>query len=294
MFKNLSPGAIGIHTDLAGALALASAHGFEGVEFSITEAADLAARHGIDHVRGLFAEAGVIPSNFGFPVDFRKDEATWRAGLEALPRLAKVAQELGATRTATWILPFSDELPFAENFRQHIERLRPAAQILADHGIRLGLEFVGPATTRAGHRYGFLHSLDGMLALCAAIGTDNLGLLLDSYHWHTSHGNLDDLAKLSNADVVVVHVNDALPGVPVDELQDLVRALPCETGVINLVGFMQALARMGYDGPVIVEPFSQRVREMPPDEAARATAASLHRLWKTAGIESDRKSHAKQ
>jgi sugar phosphate isomerase/epimerase len=285
MFKNLSPGAIGVHADLADALRLAKTYGFTGLEFNITEAAKLAAQHGIDHVRHMFAEAGVIPGNFGFPLDFRQDKETWRAGLEALPRLAKVAQELGATRTATWILPFSDELPFAENFRWHIERLRPVAQILADYNIRLGLEFVGPVTARMGHRYGFLHSLDGMLALCAAIGTNNLGLLLDSYHWHTSHGNLDDLMKLSNADVVVVHVNDALPDIPVDELQDLTRALPCETGVINLTGFMQALARIGYDGPVIVEPFSQRVREMPSDEAVRVTAESLHRLWSMTGIE---------
>ncbi|MCS7220130.1 MAG: sugar phosphate isomerase/epimerase family protein [Anaerolineae bacterium] len=294
MFKNLSTGAIGIRTDLIGALRLAKAYGFAGIEFNILEAAELAARHGIDHVRHMFAEAGVVPGNFGFPVDFRKDEDTWRADLEALPRLARLARELGATRTATWILPFSDELPFAENFRWHVERLRPAAQILADHGIRLGLEFVGPATARVGHRYGFLHSLDGMLALCAAIGTDNLGLLLDSYHWHTSHGNLDDLTKLSNADVVVVHVNDALPGIPVDELQDLTRALPCETGVINLAGFIQALARIGYDGPVIVEPFSQRIREMPPDEAVCITADSLRQLWAAAGLESTGRNQARQ
>ena len=111
-------------------------------------------------------------------------------------------------------------------------------------------------------------------------------MLLDSYHWHTSHGSLDDLAKLSNADVVVVHVNDAPTGIPIDQLQDLARALPCETGVINLAGFMQALAKMGYDGPVIVEPFSQRLREMPPDDAAHVTAESLRQLWATAGLQS--------
>lgn len=284
MFTSLSCGAIGIRTDLAGALALARKSGFRAVEFSITEAASLTKERGADSVRQMFAAAGVRPGGFNFPVEFRKDEATWRAGLQALPDLAKLAVELGAMRTATWLLPFSDELSFAENFRWHVERLRPAAQILADNGIRLGLEFVGAATVRAAHRYGFVHSLDGLLALCAAIGGDNIGLLLDAYHWHTSHGNLDDLAKLSNADVVVVHVNDALAGVATDELQDLVRALPCETGVIDLAGFMQALARMRYDGPVIIEPFSQRLREMSPDDAAHTTAAALQQLWLTAGL----------
>jgi sugar phosphate isomerase/epimerase len=284
MYTSLSCSAIGIKTDLAGALALARQSGFPAVEFSITEAADLARQQGVDAVRQMFATAGVRPGGFGFPVEFRKDEATWRAGLQALPDLAKLAVALGVQRTATWLLPASDERTFAANFRWHVERLRPAAQILADHGIRLGLEFVGAATMRVGKRYSFVHSQDGLLALCAAIGGDNLGLLLDAYHWHTSHGNLDDLAKLSNADVVVVHVNDALAGVSTDSLPDTTRALPCETGVIDLAGFMHALVGMAFDGPVIVEPFSQRLREMSPPDAAHATAAALQQLWRTAGL----------
>lgn len=279
MFKTLSPGAIGIRANLTDGLALARAHGFQGLEFSIVEATEWAERQGIDSLRRMFAEAGVRPMNFGLPLDIRKDEATWRAGLDMLPRWAKTAQALGTTRANTWVVPFSDEMDFATNFRFHVNRLRPAAQILADHGLRLGLEFVGTASLRAGHRYGFLHTMDGVLALGAAIGTGNIGLLLDSYHWYTSKGNLDDLAKLSNADVVVVHVNDALAGVPVDQVPDTTRALPCETGVIDLAGFMQALVKIGYDGPVIVEPFSQRLREMPADGAARAAAESLRQLW---------------
>ena len=130
----------------------------------------------------------------------------------------------------------------------------------------------------------FLHTVDGILALCAAAGSENIGLLLDAYHWFTSKGNLDDLAKLTNANVVVVHVNDALAGVPVDQLPDTTRALPCETGVIDLAGFMQVLAKMKYDGPVIVEPFSQRLREMTAEGAVQATAESLGQLWATAGL----------
>ncbi|MCC7353059.1 MAG: sugar phosphate isomerase/epimerase [Anaerolineae bacterium] len=284
MFKTLSPGAIGIRAKLTDALALARAHNFQGLEFSIVEATEWAERQGVDSLRRMFAEAGVRPLNFGLPLDLRKDEAAWRTGLGSLPRWAQIAQALGTTRTATWVVPFSEELDFATNFRLHVNRLRPVAQVLADYGIRLGLEFVGTASFRAGHRYGFLHTIDGVLALCAAIGTDNVGLLLDSYHWYTSKGNLDDLATLSNADVVVVHVNDALTGIPVDKLPDTTRALPCETGVIDLVEFMQALVKMGYDGPVIVEPFSQRLREMPADGAARATAESLRQLWATAKL----------
>ena len=284
MFKSLSCSNIGVRASLAESLALAQKYGFEGVDFNISEATNLAKQEGVDSVHRMFSESGVRPGSFSLPLDFRKDTAAWRSGMDALPGRAKVAADLGATASSTWLLPASDELSFAENMRWHIKRLRPAARILADNGIRLGLEFVGPATQRAGHHFNFVYSLDGMLGLCYAIGGDNVGLLLDAYHWYTSHGILDDLAKLSTSDVVVVHVNDALPGIPIDELPDTQRTLPGETGVIDLVGFMQALAGIGYDGPVIIEPFSQRLREMPPDGAVQATKVALDELWIRAGL----------
>jgi sugar phosphate isomerase/epimerase len=123
-----------------------------------------------------------------------------------------------------------------------------------------------------------------MQQLCRDIGMGNLGILLDAYHWHTAHGTLEQLAALSDADIVDVHVNDALPGVAVDELLDQVRALPGETGVIDLKGFLSNLARIGYTGPVMVEPFSKRVNAMAPADAVRATADTLHQVWREAGV----------
>ena len=41
---------------------------------------------------------------------------------------------------------------------------------------------------------------------------------------------------------------------------------------------------MGYDGPVMVEPFSQRVRDMEPEDAVAATGKSLAGVWEQAGL----------
>ena len=59
MFKNLSPGAIGIRGyALPQSIELAAKIGFGGIDFSIREAADLVAERGLEGVRQLFAEAG--------------------------------------------------------------------------------------------------------------------------------------------------------------------------------------------------------------------------------------------
>lgn len=280
MFPNLNTGAIGVQATLPQAIDYAQRYGFGGIDFSIVEAQALAeANGGAGYVRDLFAQAGVKPGSFGFPVEFRKDDAAWEAGLAALPAQAKLAVELGCLRSATWLLPCDDERDFRANFAFHVRRIQPAARILADHGIRLGLEFIGPRTLRVSRAHRFIYTMEGMLALGAAMGTGNVGLLLDIWHLYTSYGLTKQVRELDKTDVVVVHINDAPVGLDVDEQIDNQRALPGETGVLDIRGFMEALAAIGYDGPVTAEPFSQRVRELAADDAVAATAAAVQLVW---------------
>lgn len=287
MFKNLSTRAIGIQNlPLAETIALARDQGFAGIDLDIREAAALAGARGVDYVRGLFSAAGVRPGQWPLPVAWSQDDR-WEQDLEQLPRLAALGRDLGCTRTCTVLWPGSDQRPHAENYAWHLARLRPIARVLADQGCRLGVEFLGPKTLRARYAHEFIFTLGGLRQLAAEIGTGNVGVLLDSWHLYTSGGSVAEIGALTASDVVAVHVNDAPRGLALDEYIDTVRTLPLETGVIDLVGFMRALAAIGYDGPVTVEPFSQSLNQIAasnPSEAARITSASLDRLWQAAGL----------
>ncbi len=286
MFTSLNTGAVALDVGLDEALRLARDNGFAALDLPLTELRARAERGSAAEVRALFDAAGVRPGAWGLPVNFRGDDAAYRAGLDELPRYAALARELGSPWCSTWILPFSDELEYAANMERHVARLRPAAQVLADHGCRLGLEFVGPKTLRAGHRYEFLSTIDGALDLAERIGTGNVGLLLDCYHWYTSHGTVEDLATLRAEQVVYVHLNDAPAGRAVDEQLDQQRLLAGASGMIDVVGFLQALDRIGFDGPVAVEPFNAEVNALPPAERVRAVAESLRRVFALAGVQS--------
>jgi sugar phosphate isomerase/epimerase len=265
MFSALSPGAVSITTkSLADAAQAARIGGFEGVELNIEQIAD---RLDSTTAENLLAELdGIRPAAFGLPTDWRGDEAMWRFGLEALPRLAKAAQSLGLTRTATWVLSGSDQRIWDANWDFHVQRFQPIASILNDHGISLGLEFLGPKTLRDSFRFPFAHTIGTMFALAQEIGP-NVGLLLDSWHWHTSHGTLEDIRYLKAKDIVVVHVNDAPAEPDIDQLVDNVRCLPGETGVIDIKGFIDTLRFLRYDGPVIPEPFKRELSDLPDDRS---------------------------
>lgn len=287
MLKTLGPGAIGIKgLSLGDGIALAREAGFDALTFDVREAAALDEAEGAGRARALFDEAGVRPGSWGVPVAWRQGE-NLEAELAALPALAAFARELGTTRATSGVSPGSDERAYDENLAWHADRVRPVAERLAAEGCRLGIEFIGPKTFRAPFRHGFVHTLGGALELAAAIGTGNVGVLLDAWHLYSSGGAIVDMAELTAEDVVAVHVNDAPVGVPLDQLIDNVRALPMETGVIDLVKFMGALRELGYDGPVMPEPFSARLDELAsrdPTAAAREAGRSMDELWRAAGL----------
>jgi sugar phosphate isomerase/epimerase len=280
MFKSLSVGAIGVKADLATAADLAARYGFDAVHVNVREVAALGAKQ----AQGVLARAGVRAAGFGLPIQYRQDEAEFDVALRELRELAGVAQAMGLTRATTWVPSWHDTLDFAANTALLRDRFGRIAAILKDYGVRFGLEFLGPKTLRDGHKYEFIHTMDGMLAFCEEIGTGNVGLLLDAFHWYTAGGTMADLERLTDAEIVDVHVNDAPAGVPLDRQLDGVRGLPGETGVIGVPAFLAAVARIGYTGPVMVEPFSQRVRELPPEDAVRVTGETLNKVWREAGV----------
>lgn len=277
-FKNLSPGHLGVRANQRQALDYAVKYGFGGIAPSEGEFEGKSAAE-IGEWLATMKDKGVRYGAAGLSVEFRKDDDRFRSDFAQYPKRAALLRQLGVTRVATWILPGSNELTYLENFKQHQTRLRETAKVLGDNGIRLGLEFVGPRTSRRSFRFPFACAQRDMMELVAAIGTGNVGLLLDSWHWYTSHGTVDEILQLSNKDIVHVHVNDAPAGVKVDEQIDSKRGLPVTTGVIDMKGFANALVKIGYDGPVEVEPFDQELRKLEPDAAVQETAESLGRMW---------------
>lgn len=267
MLRTLSPGAIQVHPkDLFDAIRLAAEFDFQALDFDVRQIVSV----GSGAAKDAFAAANVQPAAFGLPVEWRQSTETWQEGLQALPAQAKAAQELGCTRASTWVLSGSNDRDLAENELFHVERFQPVAKILADHGISLGLEYIGPKTLRDQFKFPFHYTQDGMLGVAKQIGP-NVGLLVDAWHWYTSGGTTEDLLRLKKEEVVNVHINDAPEGVPVDEQMDNVRRLPGQTGVIGLAGFVGALREIGYDGPVAVEPFYKELGDL-PDDAARLSA----------------------
>lgn len=282
MFINLAPGPIGLPPmPWADLLRLAARHGFGGTDLPI----DQISSEDDAHAAGEMARSlGLRWGLFGRPANFFGTEDEHAQGLRRLRAIAPLARIAGCTRTYDHIWPGHDERPYADNFAFHVQRLKPVAAILAEHGLCFGIEFIGPATKRAGLAYPFIHRLEQALELRDAVG-EGTGIVLDFYHWHCSGGTLEDLRLLRGVPIVNVHANDARPDRTREEQIDHERAMPMTTGVIDAAAVLGVLMDLDYDGPVIAEPFKPRRTElaaMTPDDAADSVIACMRQVFAAA------------
>jgi sugar phosphate isomerase/epimerase len=252
----------------------ATEFGFESIEPNAGFLAKLSDGELQDY-QGQMKAAKLVFGCAGLPVQFRGDEPSFEQSMKSFPGTARALQRAGVTRMATWLSPGHKTLTYIANFRLHATRLRAAAKVLDDHGIRLGLEYVGPKTSWTRTIFPFIHTMAEMKDLIAEINCRNVGFLLDSWHWYTAHETEADLLTLGNADVVLVHLNDAPRGLGPDEQMDNRRELPAATGVIDTKMFLGAMVKIGYDGPVVCEPFSQELRGKPPEEVLALVSAAM-------------------
>ena len=280
---DLTPGALGIGGDQLAVIDLASRHGFESVQPNGGYLASLDAAQRAE-LPALLKSKQLAWGSAGMPVDFRKDEATFRAGMNALPAQAAALQDAGVTRISTWLMPTHAELTWLANFNQHVKRLGEVNQVLADHGLRFGLEYVGTKTLWTKERHSFIHSMAETKELLAAIDQPTLGFVLDSWHWWTAGESAADILTLENKDIVACDLNDAPVDIPIDEQLDNQRELPAATGVIPIGEFLSALVQIGYDGPVRAEPFNKPLRELEDEPAAKATVEAIRKAMGVAGV----------
>jgi sugar phosphate isomerase/epimerase len=222
----------------------------------------------------------IRPAIVGFPVEFRKDDASFERGLEQLDDAAQFARAIGCPRMVTYI-PSSSEMPKRELRALYKKRFSASAVILAKHDVRLGLEFLGPLHIRQRFPYEFIWKMPEMLEFAQECGF-NCGLLLDSWHWHHAGATAADIVAAGKRGIVHVHFNDAAMQAP-EKVLDNERLLPGE-GVIDLVGFLHALQKIGYTDALSVEVFGRGLKFMPPEEAAKLGLDSARRVFHKAGL----------
>ena len=275
MYQALDLGSIGIQMTTVQGIALAAKHGYKG----LTMALDQVEAEGVQAIRTAMERYGIVNAGMGLPWNYMDDEKWYDVTLVHLRNQLKTARALGCTRMSTGVMSSSDQ-PYDERYDEVVKRLRPLARMLADEGITMGMEFLGPAAIYKSKKYPFIRTLPELMRLADSLGGGNCGVLLDAYHCHTAGHAMDMVETISPNRISVVHINDATAGIPYDALPDSPRMLPGETGVVDSRDLLLRLFRMGYEGPVYAEPFYEPFKATrDADTKAAVTKAAINSVW---------------
>ena len=258
---------------------LAGKLGYGGVDVNF----NAAKADGVEKTMALFKETNIKPAIANLPFPFATpDDAAFQDGLKQLDDNGKFAAAIGLNRFMAVMSPASP-VPKDERYKFVKDRVTAIASVLAGSNIRLGLEFLGPMYFRSNEKspHTFIYTLPETAALAVECGP-NIGVVLDAWHWHHSNGTTADILAAGKARIVHVHVSDAKPAPP-EEVRDNQRHMPGE-GVIDLIGFFQALRKIGYVDGVSPEPLGRVPQDMPAEEGARLGLETTLAVMKKAGI----------
>jgi sugar phosphate isomerase/epimerase len=278
MKMSLACGAIGVKANQLETIDFAHRYGFEAVEPKPEYLASLPDSE-LAKLTDDLKSKNLVWGVASLPADLRADEDKFAASMKGLPKFADTLRRAGITRVSKFIYPNHPSLTYLQNFKLHARRVSQVASVLDGQGLRLGLEYVGPRTSLVLEQHPFIHTMAETKELIAEAGQRNVGFVLDSFLWYTAHETEADVLSLRGEDVISADISDAPAGIPVDQQIDQRRELPCATGVINLAGFLNALNKIGFDGPVRAEPFNEALRKMPREEALAATSRAMKKAF---------------
>jgi len=289
MYASWNARAVGLGLTAGDTVEVAAQAGFGAVDLLLRDLVE----SGVDPraVRGRMDELELRGGAWPLPVHWRGNPEQFAEDLRDLPRYARAAATLDLQRTGTWVLPETDSTFFPgtegddllrQTVRLHVERLGKIAEILADHGSRLGLEIMGPASARRGPGAVFVHQYRRLAEHLGELRAEhpNVGVLVDAFHLFAAGEGVEAGFVWGVDSVVWVHVADSANP---DRLRllDQQRALPGETGLADCRGLLKRLAEEGYDGPVTVEPLKhcRSLQGLDALATARRTLASLQTVW---------------
>jgi D-psicose/D-tagatose/L-ribulose 3-epimerase len=223
--------------------------GFDLIEVCIEDPAtiDTAA------IRRRIEAAGIgatVCGAFGPDRDMSADDAAVRRNaIGYVNRCSDIAAELGADIVVGPMYSAVGRTRMAEPEERRAQRrlaaesIREAADHARDRGVRLALEPLNRFETD------LINTVDQGVELVEEIGRDNVGLLVDTFHMNIEEKDLPAALRRAGRHIFEFHACSSDRGTPGEDH-------------LAWPGIAAALRDAGYDGPVVIEAFTPKIKEI--------------------------------
>ena len=267
-------GATIMHSPLADDVEIAAEAGFTALEVWAGKVAEYTQARPIDDLAHKMQALGIMPwcINSIENITYR-DAAGRRDLLDELAHTVALARAIAAPSIV--VVPGRRPEGFNrhESVRDAIDVLRAMSDVAGDVG--LAFEFLGKPGCA-------VPVLDMAVDIVDAVDRPNVGMVIDTFHFHAGHSRFEDLERVRVDRLFVVHLNGC-EDLPRDQLTDAHRLYPGE-GVIPIDRILSRLHARGWDGTASVEIFRPVYWEQDPREVARIAYARAKSVAEAAGF----------
>ena len=140
-----------------------------------------------------------------------------------------------------------------------IESFAALCKDAAEHGVTIGFELMP---------FGMIDNLKDALTMVEGAGAKNGGVIFDLWHLSKMGVPNEEISRVPPKHIVSVEINDGTFTAPWSLHEDTINHRRfCGEGEFDVKGFLAALEKAGYSGPIGIEVLSKELRALSLNEA---------------------------
>lgn len=259
-------GATTMHADLETDIKAASAAGFDLIEIWAAKLRDFLKTKSVADLSALLAEYDIVPYSINSieHITFRTADEYELIKAEC-KELTEIAGAIGCKNVVVVPGKLTAGMPRAEIVDESVRVLNELADIADKNQVSLAFEFLGQTDCS-------VQTLDLCKIIIDKCNRDNVGLVIDSFHFYAGGSSFDAFNNLDPEKIFIFHINDA-EDLPREHLTDAQRLYPGE-GILPLKELKAAFDRIGYSEVVSIEIFRPEYWEQDPFIVAKKSIES--------------------
>lgn len=227
-------------------LELCEKFGYDLIEIRLDKLKEYLETHTIEDLAAFFSASHLKPYAFNAleHICFR-DEAGWNALMESTDLFCKVGDAIDCHKIVVVPTPDVGNKTIGEIKAEAVKAIKAISE-RANGKMNLAFEFVGYpnlCVNTFGQAYDIVKACD----------MDNVGIVLDCFHFHAMGSRIEDLEKMDITKLSIFHIDDS-EDLPVGAAVDANRLWPGD-GAINLAEIFTVLKNKGYEEMASVELF---------------------------------------
>jgi 2-keto-myo-inositol isomerase len=242
-------------------LRLCEEYGYDLIEIRLDKLRDYLKDHTVDDLAAFFRSNTLKPFAFNALefITFR-DAAGYRRIQDDLRFLCEVGAKIHCKKVV--VVPTFDIGNYTKSQikEESVRVLNELADQADPYGVKLAYEFVGYPNCS-------VNTFGQAYEIVQAVDRDNVGMVLDCFHFHAMGSRLSDLKGADARKIFIFHIDDA-EDLPVGALRDDKRLWPGD-GVVDLDAILGTLKEIGYSEMVSVELFRPEYWDWEVEKAVR-------------------------